>query len=216
MPNPLDILQRGASAPGIKRQNIPNPAASVAEVHPTPSSTSAAPRSSALNSSLFTLHSHLKRLAQVVVVIAATFTMLGAGNPLYRYDKLGHNLMCTCGCGEILLECNHVGCPTSGPMIQELRSLLARDLPDKEIFHWFEAKYGATALAAPIRGGFDIVAWIMPFAVLALGLTAAIWLLRHWRDRHTQTAALAGITGSAPSQTSDLRERIRRETTYEP
>jgi cytochrome c-type biogenesis protein CcmH/NrfF len=158
----------------------------------------------------------LKRLAQVALLSFTTFVMLGAGNPMYRFDKIGHNLMCTCGCGEVLLECNHVGCPTSAPMIQELRNQLASGLPDKQIFHWFEAKYGATALAAPIRGGFDIVAWVMPFTVLALGLAAAIWLLRHWRDRHTQTVAVAGLSGAPLGHDTGLRDRIRRETTYEP
>ena len=26
-----------------------------------------------------------------------------------RFNKLGHSMMCTCGCGQVLLECNHVG-----------------------------------------------------------------------------------------------------------
>ena len=30
-----------------------------------------------------------------------------------RYNDLNHRLMCTCGCAEILGECNHVGCPRS-------------------------------------------------------------------------------------------------------
>ena len=156
-----------------------------------------------------------KRLAQIAILLLTTLTMLGAGTPSTRFDKIGHKLMCTCSCGEILLECNHVGCPTSGPMIDELNSHLAAGLPDHAIFNWFADKYGAIVLASPMRGGFDIVAWVMPFAVLALGIIAAIWLTRHWHDRHTRAAALAN-PGNLPPPTpsTDLRDRIRRDTTY--
>ena len=49
-----------------------------------------------------------------VIVVA----MLGAGQS--RYDRVGHELMCSCTCGQVLLECNHVGCPDSSRMINEL------------------------------------------------------------------------------------------------
>lgn len=160
-----------------------------------------------------------KRFAQIAVLLFTSVIMLGASSPSNRFDKLGHSLMCTCSCGEILLECNHVGCPTSGPMINELHAQLATNLGNHAILEWFAAKYGPIVLAAPIRGGFDLVAWIVPFAVLALGLLAILWLLRHWRDRHMQAATVA-MASNAPNphmaESHPLRERIRRETNFEP
>ncbi len=158
-----------------------------------------------------------KRLLQIVILVVMSTVMLGAGSPSTRFDKLGHKLMCTCGCAEILLECNHMGCPDSPGLIANLNAQLASGATDTGILHWFAAQYGATVLAAPIRGGFDLVAWIVPFVVLALGLLAAVWLLRHWRDRHAQATALATAGGvPAPIGAPDLRDRIRRETTFEP
>ena len=157
-----------------------------------------------------------KRLLQLLVLCLVGFTMLGASDPSTRFDHLGHQLMCTCGCGEILLECNHVGCPVSGPMITELHNQLATGLPNGGVLNWFSAKYGPIVLAAPIRGGFDLVAWIMPFAVLALGIAAVIFFIRLWRQRHAQ-ALLASPSAGLPFQApDDVRERIRRETTFEP
>ena len=46
----------------------------------------------------------LKRLAQSALLIVVAVTMLGAGTPDTRFDQLGHKLMCTCGCAELLLE----------------------------------------------------------------------------------------------------------------
>lgn len=156
-----------------------------------------------------------KRLVHLAMIFFAAFTMLGAANPANRFDKLGHSLMCTCSCGEILLECNHVGCPTSGPMIEELKSQLAGNQPDKTILGWFASKYGPIVLASPIRGGFDLVAWIVPFAVLSLGIVGVIWLVRHWRERNLALASHAGPVVATHPDADAMRERIRRETTYE-
>ena len=157
-----------------------------------------------------------RRLLQIVVLCFAAITMLGAGNPANRFDKIGHQLMCTCGCGEILLECNHMGCPTSPGMIADLHSLLATGLPNGGILNWFAAKYGPIVLAAPIRGGFDLVAWIVPFAVLALGIGGVIVLMHLWRQRHTASGVGAPPDATTFTPTGDMRDRIRRETTFEP
>jgi cytochrome c-type biogenesis protein CcmH len=151
--------------------------------------------------------------AQIAFLLIASLTMLGAGDPATRYDKLGHKMMCICGCNEILLECNHVGCTDSTRMTTELRSHLDAGLSDSAILSWFADKYGNIALAAPMRGNlFDKVAWIAPFAVLFIGLIAIILLLILWRRRHAQlpTPACAPPTASD----DDLRNRIRRDTTY--
>ena len=61
-----------------------------------------------------------------------------------------------------------MGCPDSDRMIGELRAQMDGGGSDTAILNWFAAKYGATVLAAPIRGGFDNVAWIAPMAVFLL------------------------------------------------
>jgi len=149
--------------------------------------------------------------------------MLGAGES--RFNRLGHELMCPCGCKQILLECNHVGCVDSARMIDELKTQMAAGGNDTAVLNWFVAKYGATILAAPIRGGFDTVARIVPVAILFLatiGSLGTVWL---WRRRTLQMAGAAGFdsgdaTGNLPGsgesnpQDAALRERIRRETEY--
>ena len=168
-----------------------------------------------------------KLLLQVAALVFAGITMLGASDPSTRFDHLGHQLMCTCGCGEILLECNHVGCPVSGPMITELHNLLGSPsgtgsagggMANARVLNWFANKYGPTVLAAPIRGGFDLVAWIMPFAVLAIGIAAVFYFLRLWKQRHAH-AILTEAPTMAPFGTlagSNMRDRIRRDTSFEP
>ena len=155
---------------------------------------------------------------QLILLCVITVTMLGAGKS--RFDRIGHGLMCSCGCGQVLLECNHVGCPSSAGMIEELKTQMASGAGDTAIDNWFVAKYGAIVLAAPTRGGFDNAAWIVPISVFLLatvGTFGVVWL---WKRR---TLALAGPNpgyGQFPSadpsnpQEAALRDRIRRETEY--
>ncbi len=56
-----------------------------------------------------------------LLIVLGVFTM-GAADTAARYNDLGHKLMCTCGCNEILLECNHIGCQVSAKMTAELRA----------------------------------------------------------------------------------------------
>ena len=174
------------------------------------------------------------RLLQTAMICSLAIIMLGADNTASnldkRYDRIGHNMMCACGCGQILLECNHVGCPDSARMDKELRTLVgggsmggsggsgsapgfASGGSDKDILNWFVSKYGATVLASPIRGGFDNVAWIMPISVFLIAILGTALIARVWKARTAQRAPLK-ITGMTASGTDALRERIRRETHY--
>jgi cytochrome c-type biogenesis protein CcmH/NrfF len=154
----------------------------------------------------------LRRMAQGLVVCLLAVVMLGAGDANSRFNKVGHEMMCACGCGQILLECNHVSCPTSGPMIGELRQQISSGGTDTSILNWFAAKYGATVLAAPIRGGFDTVAWIVPLGLFVLATLGTAILIRVWKLRGMKQLPVVG--GPGVVGVDAMRERIRRETEY--
>jgi cytochrome c-type biogenesis protein CcmH/NrfF len=151
------------------------------------------------------------KAAQAVVVALAVFFAVGATDANSRYNDLGHRLMCTCGCAQILAECNHVGCQTSEKGRAELIAMIAQGKSDQQILDAFAAKYGATVLAAPPARGFDLVAWIAPFAVFLAATIGTVLLVRRWADARSkaQPAGMAGAEGAAGDA---LREKIRRET----
>jgi cytochrome c-type biogenesis protein CcmH/NrfF len=148
--------------------------------------------------------STLGRLFAAALVAVLT---LGAASPAVRYNDLGHKMMCVCGCNQILIECNHLGCPDSDRMLGELRTAVASGSGDDAILIAFQDKYGPTVLAAPMLTKFNIVAWIVPPAVLILGIAGTVVLVRRWRQR----AAMAAPAQPTPTFTA-MRERIRRET----
>jgi cytochrome c-type biogenesis protein CcmH/NrfF len=154
----------------------------------------------------------LTRTVEALVLASAICFSLGASDASSRFNDLGHRLMCTCGCAQLLGECNHVGCPESGRMRDELTAAIASGLSDKEILDGFAAKYGATVLAAPKTQGFDLVAWIAPFAVFAAALMGTILLIRRWSGVKLSVQAAAVAAAPANSAEQERLERIRRET----
>ena len=57
------------------------------------------------------------QLALLGILIALT---AGATDASARFDKDSHEMMCVCGCNQLLGECNHVGCPDSDSMRVQL------------------------------------------------------------------------------------------------
>jgi cytochrome c-type biogenesis protein CcmH/NrfF len=157
----------------------------------------------------------LKSLQALLLAIAVCFSV-GATDASARFNDLGHRLMCTCGCAQMLGECNHVGCPESGRERQELAAAIASGKTDQQILDWFAAKYGATMLAAPTMHGFNLVAWIAPFAVLAAGFLGTFLLVRRWSVGRTPLPASstpnAEMDADLSPEERERRERIRRET----
>jgi cytochrome c-type biogenesis protein CcmH len=100
-----------------------------------------------------------------------------------------------------------VGCPARGQEDEELKAAIAAGKSDKEILGSFAVKYGATVLAAPTGEGFDLLAWIAPFAVFGAALLGTILLVRRWSVGRTPAAAQV-----QDPATDVLREKIRRET----
>ncbi|HUS19418.1 MAG TPA: cytochrome c-type biogenesis protein CcmH [Terriglobales bacterium] len=148
--------------------------------------------------------------AIVVVLALSAAGLLGAQDSANsrRFEKLGHGLICTCGCNQVLLECNHVGCPASSGMRDELAAALAKDTAgdNDAVLQTFVTKYGPTVLAAPTTTGFNRVAWIMPFAVFVTGIMAVVMITRVWKQRSIPSPA-------HPARLpDDLRARIRQET----
>jgi cytochrome c-type biogenesis protein CcmH len=150
----------------------------------------------------------ISRLLPALLVAALAAGSLGAADTAVRYNELGHQMMCVCSCAQILIECNHVGCPDSDGMLHMLRTSLASGGSDRSILEAFQAKYGPTVLAAPMLTSFNKVAWVVPPAVLAFGLVGAILLIRRWRLAHVDAPHRVHLS---PVQAA-ARERIRRET----
>ncbi len=66
----------------------------------------------------------MKRGSQLLLLVLSIGLMMGSDGQAVRFEKLGSKIMCTCSCGQMLLKCNHVGCPNSSKMIGQLHDQL--------------------------------------------------------------------------------------------
>jgi cytochrome c-type biogenesis protein CcmH/NrfF len=148
-----------------------------------------------------------KKIGSVIVVALLALAALGADAERARFERLGHEMVCTCGCNQILLECNHVGCPSSEKMRQELVAAMKEGKNDKKVLAVFVAKYGPTVLAAPTASGFNLAAWITPFALFFAGLLAVVLIVRNWRFRPA-----AASPADLDPELESFRARARQET----
>ena len=160
---------------------------------------------------LATRNSKLLRPAQLLLIAVLAIGFMGADVDA-RFSKLGHQMMCMCGCNQVLLECNHVGCAYSDRMRNELTAGLERGDNDSLILQSFVQKYGNTVLSAPTSSGFNVIAWIMPFAVFALASAIAVWLVRMWKARPVEQPVATPNLGA--DELEALRKKAREETEF--
>jgi cytochrome c-type biogenesis protein CcmH/NrfF len=153
----------------------------------------------------------LRRSTQIALLVLVILMFLGAGDDTARFNSLGHRIMCTCGCGQVLLECNHVGCQSSDKMRNELLAALERGDNDDLILQGFVQNYGPTVIAAPTAKGFNRIAWIMPFVALALGMAFVLMVVRAWKNKPAPALA-DGITIPQGDELDELRAQARKET----
>jgi cytochrome c-type biogenesis protein CcmH len=152
-----------------------------------------------------------RRLVHTILLCLAILTLLGAGDPATRFNEIGHRMMCICGCKQILLECNHVGCPDSDGMRNELLASIDRGDSDGLVEQDFVQKYGPTVLAAPTMQGFDRAAYIIPPVVLILGFGLIVLVIRAWKNRPAPAIA-DGLRPVRGAELEQFRDQARKDT----
>jgi cytochrome c-type biogenesis protein CcmH/NrfF len=152
-----------------------------------------------------------KRLRLIAALFIAVLLLLGAGDDSARIDRLGHQLMCVCGCNQVLLECNHVGCSYSTHMRDELTASVTRGDSDNGVLQWFIKTYGTTVLTVPTNRGFNKVAWIMPYLALVMGIALVVFIVLVWKKRPlvVHASVPAAVRGA---ELDRFRDQARRET----
>lgn len=115
--------------------------------------------------------------------------------------------VCQCGCNHQLSACGMLNCGSATPLRTEIQEHLKQGKTQQEIVQAFVAKYGKVILAAPTTQGFDLAAWLTPFAALAFGLILIYFVIKVWIQRKP---ALAGAP-STPAIPDTYRDQIEKE-----
>ncbi|OGW22827.1 MAG: hypothetical protein A3K09_06705 [Nitrospinae bacterium RIFCSPLOWO2_12_FULL_47_7] len=96
-------------------------------------------------------------------------------------------LMCECDdkCGKVLINCN---CATSDKHRADLKKHIQSGLTKEQIIQVYVDKYGEKVLSAPTKTGFNMTAWVMPFAAILGGGFGIRQILRVWVRKNSGNA----------------------------
>jgi cytochrome c-type biogenesis protein CcmH len=108
-------------------------------------------------------------------------------------DDLEHQIHCQCGCNLDVYTCRTTdfACSVSPAMHADVMGLVAGGHGAQEILNAFKAVYGEKVLMAPVRSGFNLVGYTMPFIALGAGAVVVAALLRRWKSQTPTTLPLA-------------------------
>lgn len=162
------------------------------------------------------------RVASGTIVAATALMFALAIAPAMRADgatnaakpslqDVSEGLACQCGCGLTVANCNHPNCSFSVPIRGEIAGMIARGSTRSGIIGAFRAKYGEKILSAPPAEGFNLLAWLMPLAVVMAGTLLVILAVTRWRSKAAPDAPQAGAEAGSGGFDPRLRRRLERE-----
>ena len=99
-------------------------------------------------------------------------------------DDLEHQLHCQCGCNLDVYTCRTTdfACSVSPAMHADVMGLVSGGHTAQEILVAFKAVYGEKVLMAPVKSGFNLVGYTMPFVALGAGAVLVSALLKRWKE----------------------------------
>ena len=87
--------------------------------------------------------------------------------------RVGEKLACLCGgCKNSVGSCPMLGCHYATPKREQIAKMQAEGKSDQQIIDAAVKQEGLQALSTPPAEGFNVLAWLMPFVMIGLGLLA--------------------------------------------
>ena len=130
---------------------------------------------------------------------------------LQRND-LEHQIQCQCGCTLDVFTCRTTdfSCSVSPAMHFDVMGLVAGGYDAQEILAAFRKVYGEHVLMAPVKEGFNWLAYILPFGALAAGGAVVSVLLRKWSHPEVASAATPHVDAT-PDELARLNDALRND-----
>ena len=110
-----------------------------------------------------------------------------AVRPRASVTELYNDLMCTI-CHESLAVAQS---PEAIQERQQVRTLVGQGETTKQIEASMVGQYGPAVLANPPASGFDLLVYVVPPAVVILGIVTLVVAIPRWRRRARRAAAVA-------------------------
>jgi len=93
-------------------------------------------------------------------------------------DDIQTDVMCTCGCGKVLENCD---CGTAERMREEIKGMISKGMTKERIIKKLQNMYGKEVLVNPPKEGVFLGLWYYPAIAVGAGI-AVIYVLLRKRD----------------------------------
>ncbi|MBI3091474.1 MAG: cytochrome c-type biogenesis protein CcmH [Candidatus Tectomicrobia bacterium] len=150
------------------------------------------------------------------ILLVAFLLLHGAGHAAsagVTMQDVAADLICQCGCNKVLAICEMQGWAVPAKAL--ITEKLAAGQTKEQIIAYFVDQYGAKILAAPPKRGFDLTAWVTPFAVLVGAgflLSSVLFLWSNKRRRESPDASpKASTTELQEAHLAMYRQRLQEE-----
>ncbi|MDZ4246722.1 MAG: cytochrome c-type biogenesis protein CcmH [Dehalococcoidia bacterium] len=143
------------------------------------------------------------------IILLAIFFLLPGRAYAASVSDIAKQLVCQCGCNMILLNCSHGECGSRTEMNAIIQQKLSQGESETSIVQSFVSRYGEQVLASPPKRGFNLTAWITPFAAIIFGAGGIYLALMAWVKRGRQVPA--PVETRSEEMDDEYRRRVDRE-----
>ncbi len=112
----------------------------------------------------------MKKTAPILLIIA-----LALNADALTLGDIEGDVMCTCGCGKVLENCD---CGTAEMMRDEIRGMIEKGMTKDEIIKELQSMYGKEVLVNPPKEGVFAGLWYYPVIVISIGVAIIYVLLK--------------------------------------
>lgn len=143
------------------------------------------------------------------LLLIMVFLALPAANTYAAtVEDVANQLICQCGCTQVLSKCAEPVCTTREEMKGLIREKLNQGRTQQEIIQSFVAKYGEKVLASPSKTGFNLTVWLAPIAAILLGGVVIYATVKKMLRHGKQTVE---ITAVPEKEDEAYRRRLEKD-----
>ena len=163
----------------------------------------------------------MRRLLARVALLAAALILAFASGPIASSSlaqaptphasltDIENDVMCP-SCREPLAVAQS---PQAYAERNYIRGLIAQGMTKAQIERQLVAQYGPSVLGKPPADGFNLTVYVLPPAIVLLGLATLAIVLPRWR-RRTRTAKTAAPAAGPPPPTDADAQRLDEELSH--
>ena len=154
------------------------------------------------------------RIRVLLSLLAAVFTLVVLVTPVYAAlssKDVEKELMCQCGCTMVVDVCD---CETANQIREKIAGFINQGQSKDQTVGYFVSQYGEKMLSSPAKKGFNLVAWVVPFAAVVAGGTGLFFILKNWTRRGKSGGdeeGLIPVLQVSEEEAEEYRDRLAEE-----